>query len=101
MTLNYIGSKKTLLPFLDYVICSNIQENKGTFGDLFAGTGIVGDYFSKKGFAVTGNDTENYSYVVNHASLKSSYSKKLEKLINLFNELEGISGLLHKNYSPN
>ena len=101
MTLNYIGSKKTLLPFLDYVICSNIPENKGTFGDLFAGTGIVGDYFSKKGFNVTGNDKENYSYVVNYASLKSSYSKKLEKLINSFNELEGISGLLHKNYSPN
>ena len=47
MTLNYIGSKKTLLPFLDYVICSNV-EKKGTFGDLFAGTGVVRDYFSKK-----------------------------------------------------
>ena len=99
MTLNYIGSKKTLLPFLDYVICSNVDE-KGTFGDLFAGTGIVGDYFSKKGFIVTGNDKENYSYVVNHASLKSSYSKKLKKNINSLNELKGISGLIHKHYSP-
>lgn len=99
MTLNYIGSKKTLLPFLDYVICSNVEE-KGTFGDLFAGTGIVGDYFSKKGFIVTGNDKENYSYVVNHASLKSSYNRKLKKLIQSLNELKGVSGLIHKCYSP-
>ena len=99
MTLNYIGSKKKLLPFLDYVISSNLKE-KGTFGDLFAGTGIVGDYFSKKGFIVTGNDKENYSYVVNHASLISSYSNKLKKLIESLNKLEGIDGLLYKNYSP-
>ena len=99
MTLNYIGSKKTLLPFLDYVICSNVEE-KGSFGDLFAGTGIVGDYFTKKGFTVTGNDKENYSYVVNYASLKSSYSRKLKKHIKALNELKGVSGLIHKHYSP-
>ena len=68
---------------------------------MFAGTGIVGDYFSKKGFIVTGNDKENYSYVVNHASLKSSYCNKLKKLIDSLNNIDGIDGLLHKHYSPN
>jgi adenine-specific DNA-methyltransferase len=102
MTLNYIGSKKTLLPFLDYVIFSNIEPNLQnlTFGDLFSGTGVVGDYFSKKGFSVISNDTEKYAYVVNRASLKSSYSNKLKKLIDSFNEMEGVNGLLHKHYSP-
>jgi adenine-specific DNA-methyltransferase len=99
MTLNYIGSKKTLLPVLDYVICSNIEE-KSTFGDLFAGTGIVGEYFSKKGFSVTANDTENYSYVINYATLISSYTENIKNIIETFKHLEGISGLIHKNYSP-
>jgi adenine-specific DNA-methyltransferase len=99
MTLNYIGSKKRLLPFLDYVICSNIKE-KGKFGDLFAGTGIVGNYFSQKGFIVNGNDKENYSYVINHASLKSSYNENIKKYINSLNEVKGVSGLMHKYYSP-
>ena len=99
MTLNYIGSKKKLLPVLDYVICSNIKE-KATFGDLFAGTGIVGEYFSKKGFIVTGNDMENYSYVVNHATLISSYNENIKGIIETFKHLEGVSGLIHKNYSP-
>ena len=65
MTLNYIGSKKKLLPFIDHVIMSNVEEKDisgNKFGDLFSGTGIVGEYFSKKGFTITSNDKENYSY---------------------------------------
>jgi len=98
MTLNYIGSKKKLLPFLDYVISSNV-EGKGSFGDLFAGTGIVGKYFSDKGYSIIGNDTEWYSYVINYASLKCSYSTGIQEIINSFNQLKGISGLIHKNYT--
>lgn len=99
MTLNYIGSKKTLLPFLDYVITENITGENLTFGDLFAGTGIVGNHFSNKGFIVTGNDTEHYSYVINHATLKSSYSSKLELLIDTLNNLTGVKGLIYKHFS--
>ena len=101
MTLNYIGSKKKLLPYIEYVILSNIDEKKvNTFGDLFAGTGIVGKHFSKKGFTIIANDTEKYSYVINYASLKSSYTETLQDYINIFNDMKGISGLLHNNYSP-
>lgn len=101
MTLNYIGSKKTLLPFLDHVIMKNIDYHKNsTFGDLFAGTGIVGDYFSKKGFVVTGNDTEQYSYVINRATLKSTFNDKLKNLLVELNNLDGVDGLMYKNYSP-
>ena len=100
MTLNYIGSKKKLLPFIDYVITQNIKEN-GTFGDLFAGTGIVGEYFSNKGFTITANDTEKYSYVINYATLISTYNKNVKTYIDELNELKGVKGLIYKNYSPN
>lgn len=100
MTLNYIGSKKKLLPFLNYVITQNIKDN-GTFGDLFAGTGVVGEYFSNKGFTVTANDTEKYSYVINYATLISTYNNNIKKYIDKLNELKGVKGIIYKNYSPN
>ena len=51
-TLNYIGSKKSLLHFIDYVIeIVNTQfkkKNDVKFLDGFSGSGIVGKYFNKK-----------------------------------------------------
>ena len=60
MVLNYIGSKKSLLPLIEKIInkyCSYIQKkNKPLiFGDLLAGTGVVGNHFSQK-FQVISND---------------------------------------------
>ena len=60
MTLNYIGSKKTLIPFIEKVVYDNISEEDLIFGDLFAGTGIVGQTFSNK-FRIISNDIEYYS----------------------------------------
>ncbi|EKB5536900.1 DNA adenine methylase, partial [Listeria monocytogenes] len=42
--MRYLGNKSKLLDFIDNVIKKyDIQGD--TFGDLFAGTGVVGDYF--------------------------------------------------------
>ena len=63
MTLNYIGSKKTLIPFIEKVINDNIsykEDSRLIFGDLFAGTGIVGQTFSDR-FKIISNDVEYYS----------------------------------------
>lgn len=98
MTLNYIGSKKKLIPFIDYVVSLN-TESKNTFGDLFAGTGIVGDFFFKKGFNIVSNDKEKYSYVINYAILKSSYTDNIKEQIDILNKLDGIEGLIYNNYS--
>jgi adenine-specific DNA-methyltransferase len=98
MTLNYIGSKKKLIPFIEYVIFSN-TEPSGTFGDLFAGTGIVGEFFSKKGFTIISNDTEKYSYVINYATLKSSYTDNIKEQIEILNKIDSIEGLIYNNYS--
>lgn len=63
--MNYIGSKKTLLP----LIYKSIEENtpnleNAIFCDLFAGTGVVGRFFKNKTKKVISNDLEYYSYVL-------------------------------------
>lgn len=66
--MNYIGSKLSLLPFLEQSITSVIgSQELGalTFCDLFAGTGAVGRHFKQKGCRVIANDIQYYSYVLN------------------------------------
>jgi adenine-specific DNA-methyltransferase len=46
--MNYIGSKLSLLEFLEESINKVAGRSCDTFCDLFAGTGIVGRYFKKK-----------------------------------------------------
>ena len=101
-TLNYIGCKNTLYKTLLTIINDNIKNIKDkTFLDLFAGTGIVGfnmmEYFKK----CDANDLEFYSYIINYALLKCSYSESLQKIIEECNELSLIEGLIYKNFSPN
>jgi len=66
--MNYIGSKYSLLNFIDYGITkiSNYKNGKNcVFADLFAGTGVVGKHYKAKGFEVISNDIQYYSYVLN------------------------------------
>lgn len=46
--MNYIGSKLSLLEFLENSINEVTKNDCNVFCDLFAGTGIVGSYFKKK-----------------------------------------------------
>ena len=50
--MNYIGSKLSLLEFLEESINKVVDKNCDTFCDLFAGTGIVGRYFKTKGYKI-------------------------------------------------
>jgi adenine-specific DNA-methyltransferase len=92
-TLNYIGSKKSLLDFIDYVIGEIIDDkfddtNKVKFLDGFAGSGIVGKFFNQKyDFNIYSNDLEYYSFVISYSLLKVPYSNKLENIINQLNLL--------------
>lgn len=65
--MNYIGSKRTLLPFIDQCITSIAGEvaRSGTFCDLFAGTGAVGRFYKLQGCSVTANDWQFYGFVLN------------------------------------
>ena len=108
-TLNYIGSKKSLLHFIDYVIeIVNTQfkkKNDVKFLDGFSGSGIVGKYFNKKyGFNVYSNDMEYYSYVLSYALLQVPYTEKLENIIIQLNKLtkpidKNKFNLITENYS--
>ena len=104
MVLNYIGSKKSLLPLIEKIInkyCSFSKKENYTpvFGDLLAGTGVVGNHFSKN-FKVISNDTEYFSFIINYSNLVSTYSDFIQLKINELNTLEPKVGLITKFYSP-
>ena len=100
--MNYIGSKYSLLDFIDHTIKSVVGEDMSqlVFCDLFAGTGIVGRHFKTQVSRVISNDWEYYSYILNrnyignHLEIdgKDEYIKKL-------NQLDGIdSGFIYAQY---
>lgn len=100
--LNYIGCKHTLIDKISDTIQNNVPDlKKYQFADLFAGTGTVGFSMKDKSKNVISNDMEYYSYVINYALLKCKYTKKIQKTIDLCNELEGKPGLIYENFSPN
>lgn len=95
--LNYIGSKLSLIDFLVDSIDQVTGEENGVFADLFAGTGIVGTTFKKKGFEVFANDIQHYSYVLNKHFIENTESVD-DALIEYLNTLEGTEGFIYKNY---
>ena len=104
LKLDYIGSKKSLLDKLDKVFEKlNITENT-TFGDLFAGTGSVAYFVSKKYNAnVISNDLLYFSYIFNKAKL-SKYTKKdiavINSKIDEYNKLKPIKSFVTESFSP-
>lgn len=95
--MNYIGSKLSLIDFL----VENIEQISGTdngvFADLFAGTGIVGATFKKRGYEVIANDIQHYSYVINKHYIENSDSVDIS-LIDYLNGLNGVEGFVYNNY---
>ena len=101
-TLNYIGSKQTLCPILIDIISKEVVDlNKCSFLDMFSGTGTVSFRFQDITNNCSANDLEYYSYVINFALIKCCYTEKLQCILDTCNELDGIDGLIYKNYSPN
>ncbi len=125
--MNYIGSKKTLIPFLKETILKIISPDSHVFCDLFAGTGTVGSCFKREGFKVISNDLQYYSFVLNrnyvgnHKALEfngltaeieqaaknvsndqmrlfGDKSKK-EYVIEYLNNLKGEEGFVYSNYT--
>ena len=115
--MNYIGSKLSLLEFLEESINKVVDKNCDTFCDLFAGTGNVGSYFKKKGYKVIANDIQYYSYILNRhyignhkelnfakltkeiPGLKEIEIKKRKDFVcDHLSSLKGIKGFIYKNY---
>jgi len=101
--LNYIGSKHTILPFIELTIRNELETtdfSKIKFADVFSGTSSVGFHFQKLGCsAVYANDMEYYSYVIARASLCSNYTEKVKKLMGVLSASEPSIGCVSQNYS--
>lgn len=98
--MNYIGSKYSLLDFLE----STIEDVTGyknrvdyIFADLFAGTGIVGQTYKAKGCTVISNDIQYYSYVLNKHYVENIPVMD-DTLLETLNNLSPVEGFIYKNY---
>ncbi|GHV40273.1 restriction endonuclease subunit M [Synergistales bacterium] len=112
--MNYIGSKHSLLGFLETSIDEITGGTAKTFCDIFAGTGSVGVHFKKKGYRVIANDLQYYSYVLNRHYIGNSEpmtfsgiidalftTPQLDDAVAVFdylNNLDGVKGFIYNNY---
>jgi len=99
--MNYIGSKLSLLEFLEDSINKVADKNCGIFCDLFAGTGIVGSYFKKRGYRIISNDIQYYSYVLNRHYIGNHKELTFSKLVQEIPELKNIKLKKRKNFVCN
>ena len=79
----YIGNKFKLLEFIYDSIAVFGCDNKSIFFDIFAGTGVVANYFAEKGYKTILNDNLYSNFVVYNAFLGAEAldEKKLETII--------------------
>lgn len=94
--MNYIGSKKSLLEFIEKSIAKVVKENDYKFSDLFAGTGIVWRYFKEKGHSVIANDLQYYSYVINKNYIENHQPLEFKWLFTILDNIENIEVLERK-----
>ena len=99
--MNYIGSKQTLLPFIDEVLTVTIGDRIQSFTDGFAGTGIVSKNIQKnKPYTwIYANDIQTYSEYVTFARLHPYFYNCDFKLIKELNSLDGVEGFIYKTYA--
>ena len=98
--MNYIGSKYSLLDFLETTIANVTGYSSGdnyVFADLFAGTGIVGQTYREKGCTVLSNDIQYYSYILNKHLIENN-SDVDTSLVDKLNSLEPVEGFIYNNY---
>ena len=100
--MDYIGSKKRLLPFIKNTVYSVVGNDLSqlTFCDMFAGTSIVGRNFKSEVKQVIANDCEYYSYVLakNYIENRTKIPDKQE-FIDVLNSLPLIdTGFIYQNY---
>ncbi len=98
--MNYIGSKKKLLPFIDAAIDDldgiNLQES--VFCDLFAGSGTVGAAYKNRVAKVISNDAEYFSYVLNRHRIGNIAPLYIDDIFDELNALEGVEGFIYTHY---
>lgn len=99
--MNYIGSKYSLLDFIDKTVREIVGNDLSAvvFCDLFAGTGIVGRHFKTQVRKVISNDLEYYSYVLNRNYIGNNRKIEENDYFTLLNNLDPIdTGFIYTQY---
>ncbi len=99
VSLNYIGSKLRLLPFISETIINIVGDTTAfTFAEPFAGTGVVARHFKSKVRHVIVNDIEPYSFVLNRNYIGNHIPFEYQSLLAELNNLHGVEGQIYQNY---
>ncbi len=117
--MNYIGSKYSLLHFLEDGIFKNVNSDCKVFCDVFAGTGVVGAHFKQKSFKIISNDIQYYAYCLNRALVGINLNPlffgvlndlklvpttllcdAIDVVLEYLNTLNGKPGFIYCNYCP-
>jgi adenine-specific DNA-methyltransferase len=110
--MNYIGSKQTLLPFLEHVFRQVADGDEKIFCDIFAGTGAVGRHFKGLGLRIIANDLQAYAWALNKALIELNETPEFAGLrrkyqacgalevLSFINDLPGVTGFITQHYSP-
>lgn len=85
----YIGSKNSLLDNIDKVIKKYYKDYDFVLADVFAGTGVVSNYFANKGSKVIVNDLLYSNYVAYNTWLSDGkYNiEKINEMVDKYNSL--------------
>jgi len=102
MRLNYIGSKRTLLPSYAPIFEQYLAGAK-TFADLFCGTGVVSEYVQVHypQVAIYSNDLQQYASVLTEARLLSFTADEIVEISNHYgtmNQLR-VDGFFTEHYA--
>lgn len=103
LRFNYIGSKKTLSPWI-YSKLNQYIDPDYIFIDMFAGSGAMSSYMVSKGYTVHANDVQYYSYVILQSILANYTKTDIKNIKQHITELNSISSskdnFIVKQYSP-
>ena len=102
--MRYIGSKRTILPFIKRTIAETYGDfSNATIADLFAGTACVGEMFKREGALVLSNDYLSFSYALQIEKIKLNRTpdskRNYPELIAQLNATPGKEGFFYKEYS--
>ena len=105
--MNYIGSKHSILDFIESSILDFTKEEGKVFCDIFAGTGVVAKRFKQDGYDVISNDLQYYSYVLNKHYIENNKEitfnglKKIgiKDVFIYLNKLDNYQGFIYNNYT--
>ncbi|OCL81609.1 Modification methylase FokI [Arcobacter porcinus] len=95
----YMGSKAKLLEFISNSI-NEVIGSYSSFVDIFAGTGVVGNYFNDSNIKVISNDLLYSNYITNYAFLsnESFDYNKIDCYVNEFNNTKGKENYFSKHF---